>query len=102
MRAGFEFCDVLQLLFGDLFFSADGRVNVNSKRAPDHQRNLELGEFLQVHRNSARGGGVQVHADGAPEIFRVQSPNAHAAGNAAEGAFHEPEEEAGQQASLMI
>ena len=37
MGAPFEPGDVVQLLFGDLFFSADGRVEVNSKRTPDHQ-----------------------------------------------------------------
>ena len=38
MRTGFELRDVAQLLFGDLRFSADGRVDVNSKRTPNYQR----------------------------------------------------------------
>lgn len=43
MRAGFKLRDVVQLLFGDVFFSANGRVDVNSKRAAHHQGDLELG-----------------------------------------------------------
>ena len=94
MRAGFELRDVAQLLFGDLRFSADGRVDVNSKRTPDHQRDLELREFFQAHRNRAPGSGVEVYADGPPKVFRVESSNAHAAGNAAESAFREEGESA--------
>src|SRR5215472_8335851 len=48
MWTAFELRDVAQLLFGDLRFSADGRVDVNSKRTPDHQRDLELREFFQA------------------------------------------------------
>ena len=102
MRTGFELRDVAQLLFGDLRFSADGRVDVNSKRAPNHQRDLELREFFQAHRNRAPGSGVEVYADGPPKVFRVESSNAHAAGNAAEGAFREPENDAGQQTGFVV
>ena len=102
MWTGFELRDVAQLLFGDLRFSADGRVDVNSKRTPNHQCDLELGEFFQAHRNRAPGSGVEVHADGPPKVFRVESSNAHAAGNAAEGAFREPKKKASQQTGFVV
>jgi len=37
IRAGFELRNVVELLLGDSGFSADGRVNVDSKRATDHE-----------------------------------------------------------------
>jgi len=102
MRTGFELRDVAQLLFGDLCSSADGRVDVNSKRTPNHQCDLELGEFFQAHRNRVPGSGVEVHADGPPKVFRVESSNAHAAGNVAESAFREPEKKASQQTGFVV
>ena len=86
MRTGFELRDVAQLLFGDLCSSADSRVDVNSKRTPNHQRDLELGEFFQAHRNRAPGSGVEVHADGPPKVLRVESSNAQAARKEGESA----------------
>jgi hypothetical protein len=49
MRAGFELRQILKLLLADAFFSAHGRMNVNSKRAPHHQRHFQLRDFFQVH-----------------------------------------------------
>jgi hypothetical protein len=77
-------------------------VDVNSKRAPNHQRDLELGEFLQVRRNRAPGSGVEVHPGRAPKISRVEGSNAHAAGNATEDAFREQEKKAGQQTGFVV
>jgi len=51
--AGFELSDIVQLVFGDSGFSAHGRVNVDSKRAPDHQSGFELREFFEVNGNRA-------------------------------------------------
>lgn len=36
MRTQFESGQILKLLLGDAVFSAHGRVNVNSKRTPNH------------------------------------------------------------------
>jgi hypothetical protein len=36
MRTGFESRQILKLLLSDPVFSAHGRVDVNSKRTPDH------------------------------------------------------------------
>jgi hypothetical protein len=46
MRAGVELGKVVKLRFGDALFSADGRVDVDSKGTSNHHGNLELREFL--------------------------------------------------------
>jgi hypothetical protein len=46
VRAGLELGEVVKLCLSDAFFSADGRVDVDSKRAPNHHGDLELREFL--------------------------------------------------------
>jgi hypothetical protein len=51
MLAGFEFGQVVQLIFVDSGLSAHGRMNINSKGTADHQRSLQLREFLEVHRD---------------------------------------------------
>jgi hypothetical protein len=92
--AGFELRDGLELLFGDSGFSADGRMNVDSKRAADHQRGLELRQFFQVHGHGALGGGVEIEASGVAEVFRIEGANAHAKRNAAECSLGEEEKNA--------
>jgi hypothetical protein len=42
MGTRFKLRDVLKLLLGDPLFSADGRMNVDSKRAAHHKRHFDL------------------------------------------------------------
>jgi hypothetical protein len=84
----------VELLFGYAGFSADGRVDVDSKRTADHQGDFELGEFLEFHRNGARCGTVHVEAGGMAEIFGIEGADAQAERNAMEAAFGEEEEQA--------
>ena len=95
VRAGLELGEVVKLWLGDAFFSADGRVDVDSKRAPNHHGDLELREFFQAHRNSAMGNGVEIHADNLPEEFGIASAHAQAERHAADTAFCEPKDDAG-------
>jgi hypothetical protein len=60
--ARFELRQVVKLLLGDAFFSADGRVNVDSKGATDHQRDFELRQFFKVHGDDARRGGIEIES----------------------------------------
>ena len=46
VRAGVELGEVAKLWLGDAFFSADGRVDVDSKRTAHHHGDLELSEFF--------------------------------------------------------
>jgi len=92
--AGFELRDLVELLFGDSGFSADGRMNVDSKRTAPHHRGFELRQFFQVHRDSALGGGIEIKAGGVAEVFGIEGADAHAERNAAECAFGEEEKNA--------
>lgn len=102
MRAGFETRDVTKLLFGDSGFSADGRVNVDSKGTADHQRGFELREFLEVHRHGAFSSGVKIHSGGVAEVFWIEGADARAQRDAAEKAFRQEENEAGDRAGLVV
>jgi hypothetical protein len=85
----------LQLLFGDSGFSADGRMNVDSKGAANHEGGFELREFFQMRGDVAFGGAVEIHADGVAEIFWDEGANAHAERDVAKTALCEKEEDAG-------
>lgn len=95
MRAGFELRKILELRFGDAFFSANGRVDVNSKGAADHGSDLELGKLFQVHGDEAVGGRVEIHAHSVSEILWIVGADAHAERDMAEAALCEPEDDAG-------
>jgi len=77
-------------------------MNVDSKGTTDHQRGFELGKLLQVHRNDAFRRGVEVQAESVAEEFGIKSPDACAERNAAEIAFGEEENEAGDRAGLVV
>jgi hypothetical protein len=64
MGTRFKLPDVLKLLLSDSLFSADGRVNVNSKRAAHHERYFDLRQLLQVRGNRAWGDAVKIQTDG--------------------------------------
>jgi len=81
------------LRFGYACFSANGRVDVDSKGAADHQGDFELREFLKARRHGAASGAVHVEAGGVAEIFGIEGADAHAKGDAVESAFGEKEEQ---------
>jgi hypothetical protein len=85
----------VKLWLGDAFFSADGRVDVDSKGAPDHHGDLELHEFFQAHRNCALGNGVEIHARNLPEEFGIASADAQTERHATDASFREPKNDAG-------
>ncbi len=95
VRARVELGEVVKLRLGDALFSADGRVDVDSKRTANHHGDFELREFLQARRNGALGNGVKIHAYDIPEKFGIASADAHAQRHATETAFCEPEDDAG-------
>jgi hypothetical protein len=102
VKAGFESRDVVELLFGDSGFSADGRMDVDSKRATDHQRGFELCQLLEVHGDGTFCGGVEVHANRAAQEFGIEGADACAERNAAQVAFQEEEDEPAGRASLIV
>lgn len=55
VRARVELGEVVKLRLGDALFSADGRVDVDSKRTANHHGDFELREFLQARRNGRLG-----------------------------------------------
>jgi hypothetical protein len=46
VSTGLELGKVVKLYLADAFFSADGRVDVNSKRTANHHGDLELRKFF--------------------------------------------------------
>lgn len=100
VRAGFKLRNVLKLLLGDSGFSADGRVDVNSKRTADHEGCFELRELFQVHGDDTLCRRVEIHADGVAEIFRIEGANAHAERHVAERAFGEEVKDPGDETGI--
>jgi hypothetical protein len=100
--AGFELTQIVKLLFGDAGFSAHGRVDIDSKRTANEHGHFELGEFFQVERNGAFGGGVHVKATSEAEIFGVEGANGHACGELAYGSFGEEEQDAREKGWIRI
>ncbi len=100
--AGFKLRDVVKLLFGDSGFSADGRMNVDSKGTANHERSFELRQFLEMYGDDAFGGGVEIHAESAAEEFGVEGADAGTEWNPAEIAFHEEEDEACDGTGLAV
>lgn len=102
MRAGLELRNVVELFFGDSGFSADGRMDVDSKRAADHEGGFELRELFEVHGNDALSNGVPIHAGGVAEIFWIEGADARTAGNASQKASQQEKDEAGDGTSLIV
>ena len=102
VRARLKMKNVVKLRFGDTGSSADGRMDVDSKRAADHKRGLELRELLEMHWDNALGGGIEIHAGGVAQKFGVEGADARAEWDAAEEALGEKEDEAGGQAGLTV
>lgn len=62
MRARLKSPNIAELFFDNrVFFSADGRMNVNSKRAADEHRRLEHRQSLQPRSHFALRFDVHVH-----------------------------------------
>jgi hypothetical protein len=56
MRAGFKLRQITQLLFGDARFSANGRMDVNSKWTAHQHGHLDLRQLLQYERHRPSEG----------------------------------------------
>jgi hypothetical protein len=56
MDTGVGLREIAQLVFSNPGLSANGRMNVDSKRAAYHDRNFELGELLELWRNLSPTG----------------------------------------------
>jgi hypothetical protein len=95
VRAGLELGEVVKLCLSDTLFSADGRVDVDSKGTANHHGDLELRELFQAHRNGARGSGVKIHAHNIPQEFGIASADPQAKRYATDTAFCEPKDDAG-------
>ena len=61
---GLEPRQVVKLLLRNTLFSANGRMNIDSKGTPNHCGNLELGQFFQFCWDRATGRDMQVHFAG--------------------------------------
>ena len=77
-------------------------MNVDSKRTTDHQRGLELREFLEMHRDDTLRGGVEIHAHRVAKVFGVESTNACTERDAAEEALRKEKDETRGQAGPTI
>jgi hypothetical protein len=62
MPAHLEVLQVPELFFSDTRFSADGRMNIDSKRTSNHDGDLDLREFLETSWDCQRCGCVDVHS----------------------------------------
>lgn len=102
VRAGLELRDVVKLPFRDSGFSADGRVDIDSKGTADHEGGFELRKLLQVHRNGAFSGGVEIEAESAAHVSWVEGADASAERDAAEKTFGQEEDEARGRAGLIV
>ena len=102
VRAGLELRDVVKLLLSDSGFSADGRVDIDSKGTADHEGGFELRELLQGRGNDAFSGGVEIEAESAAHVFWVEGADASAKRDAAEKAFGQEEDEARGQSGLIV
>ena len=102
IRAGVEPRDSVELGLSDSGLSADGRMDVDSKRTADHERSFELREFLEMHRHRAFPRGVEVHAHGVAQEFGIVGADTRPKWDAPEEAFGEEEDEAGDQTGLIV
>lgn len=92
----------MQLVFGDAGFSAHGRMDIDSKRATDHQGSFELRQLFQVHGDKALGRAVDVQAGGFAQVFGDEGADAHADRDAAEAAFDEIKKQTCEWSDLVI
>jgi len=91
IRAGFELCYVDQLLFREsFFFSAHGRMNVNSKRTPHQHRCFQHRQALQARRQHPFRFRIHRHAHKLTQQPRVIRQNFRSFRNMAIFSFPEP------------
>jgi hypothetical protein len=94
--------EVVKLCLSDTLFSANGRVDVDSKGTANHHGDLELRELFQAHRNGARGSGVKIHAHNIPQEFGIASADPQAERYVTDTAFCEPKDDARQHTSFVV
>ena len=102
MPAHLELRQVAELLFSDTGLSADGRMNIDSKRTSNHDRDFDLREFFQIRWQRRRHCRVDVHSAGDFEQLGIARADADRGRNTPQSPLHKPIDKTRAQSSFAI
>ena len=102
MRAGFKLRQITKLLFGDACFSANGRMDVNSKWTAHHCGHLDLRQLLQYERHRPSVGCVDIHATTQFKQLGVVGAKPDPKMNPATSPLHKPIDDTGAEPRFFV
>jgi hypothetical protein len=89
--AGLKLREIAKFFFANACFSADGRMDVDSKRATDQHSDFQLCEFLDGRGQEALGCRVHVHFHAGAEQLGVERANSQSRRDAPQMTLRKPE-----------